>query len=329
MRRNTTPALPQLLDRKIYKSGQTRGADDDVIFQNRVGRNSTVLIPYQLWTDEVRHEAESGAFENGFIVLIKPEEYFSLENPNQKLHHKGLEIGKNCLVFYETRHQWHTYNPDILHWEAATSRVSPLGGQYAARVPATTATMDGGKINRGYTQNKMKGAGIRQYEYASSDVIAKCRVQLEAEYWLCVDAIDAAISFGMSEIDAHERKRIALEKADEQGLLDYDKLISSRIIDEQHNTVCPLCLQKLSGFGFYTRLSQAEGREVPDITVTEINLFHIDELKYGCYNHKPYNLGWGHHHCNVVVKDSGILPTLRWMKNVILRNESHGTEIDV
>lgn len=25
------PSLPKLLDRKIYKSGQTRGADDDVI----------------------------------------------------------------------------------------------------------------------------------------------------------------------------------------------------------------------------------------------------------------------------------------------------------
>lgn len=40
------PKLPQLLDRKIYKTGQTRGADDDVIYQNRVARNSTVLIPY-------------------------------------------------------------------------------------------------------------------------------------------------------------------------------------------------------------------------------------------------------------------------------------------
>ena len=41
-----TPRIPALLDRKIYKTGQTRGADDDVIYQNRVGRNSTVLIPY-------------------------------------------------------------------------------------------------------------------------------------------------------------------------------------------------------------------------------------------------------------------------------------------
>ncbi len=42
------PKLPQLLDRKIYKSGQTRGADDDEIYQNRVNRNSTALIRYDL-----------------------------------------------------------------------------------------------------------------------------------------------------------------------------------------------------------------------------------------------------------------------------------------
>jgi hypothetical protein len=33
------PKLPQLLDRKIYKTGQTRGADDDEIYQNRVSRS--------------------------------------------------------------------------------------------------------------------------------------------------------------------------------------------------------------------------------------------------------------------------------------------------
>lgn len=32
MPRNKIPKLPQLLDRKIYKSGQTRGADDDEIY---------------------------------------------------------------------------------------------------------------------------------------------------------------------------------------------------------------------------------------------------------------------------------------------------------
>jgi hypothetical protein len=44
----------------------------------------------------------------------------------------------------------------------------------------------------------------------------------------------------------------------------------------------------------------------------------------GVFNHRPYNLGWGHHHCNVVVKASGIRATLRWMQEVLQRNINEG-----
>ena len=58
------PALPKLIKDKIYKTGQTRGADDDVIYQNRVGRNSTVLIPYSMW-ERCRMQSEKNAvYEN-------------------------------------------------------------------------------------------------------------------------------------------------------------------------------------------------------------------------------------------------------------------------
>ncbi len=326
MPRQSVIQLPELLKRKIYKSGQTRGADDDVIYQNRVGRTSTVLIPYQFW-DETREKANNGFFEHGYIVLIKPEDYFSLGDV--ALSKQGLKLGSNCLVFYETRKQWTEYDPAGSSWIPAHSRTSPLGGQYVARVPATTSVVGGSKINRGYTETSMKGAGIRLYEYATTETIGECKTQLEAIYWLCKDSIEAAVSFGMNELDAIERKERSLSTASVLGLLDFDRLIDARIINEKHETVCPLCLECLSAFGFYNRLAQAEGREVPDITVTEINLFHIDELRYGQYNHRPYNLGWGHHHCNVVVKDAGIIPTLQWMKKVVIRNEDQGTIIEI
>lgn len=329
MSRARVPKLPQLLDRKIYKSGQTRGADDDEVYQNRVGRTSTVLIPFHFWNNDTRTLVNEGYFESGYIVLIKPEDYFALDVPDVDLNSVGLELGNNCLVFYETRLQWNEHNPDNLGWVAATQRTAPLGGKYVARVPATTAIEDGAKINRGFTATAMKGAGIRQYEYATDETVKNCRKQLEAEYWLCYDSIEAAVDFGMSLEQATERKQYALSQAAESGLLDYDQLNAARIVNDNHETVCPLCLERLSGFGFFNRLAQAEGREVPDLTVTEINLFHIQELRYGNYNHRPYNLGWGHHHCNVVVKDAGIMPTLQWMKNVIKRNEDLGTEINI
>ena len=79
-------------------------------------------------------------------------------------------------------------------------------------------------------------------------------------------------------------------------------------------------MRHISAIGFCRKIQQAEGRVVPDLTVTEVSLFHIRELRTGEFNHRPYNLGWGHHHCNVVVKDSGIEPTLDWMRRVLITN---------
>jgi hypothetical protein len=321
------PRLPQLLDRKIYKTGQTRGADDDDIYQNRVGRNSTVLIPYQFWNTATLLPGEETQFENGFIVLIKPEIYFSAKDITSVLAAQSLILGKNCLVFYETRHEWEAHNPDTLGWREAKQRLNPLGGQYVARIPATTAANGGAKIVRGYTTTALKGAGIRLYEYASTATIRKCRLQLEVIYWLCADSVLVASRNGMTKSDAELRKTAILKECKQMGLLDYSKLCTARMINKDYQTVCPLCLDRLSGVGFVSRMAQAEGREVTDITVTEINLFHINELRYGAYNHMPYNLSWGHHHCNTVTKDSGITKTLEWMKSILERNQECGFKI--
>lgn len=312
--------LPSLLDRKIYKSGQTRGADDDVIYQNRVNRNNTVLIPFHIWENDENLQKSADTFEKGYIVLINPEDYYSFDDPTSKLEESGLVLGENCLLFYETRSEWNDHNPIEEGLNVPNQREKPLGGEFVARVPATTAVDGGEKINIGYTEKAMKGAGIRLYEYASSLIIQRCQLQLEAEFWLCKDSLEVVQEFGMTKADAIERRDYCLKQCELNGLLDYSLLRKNRIIDEDNNTVCPLCLEKLSGYGFFNRMPQAEGREVPDLTVTEINLFHIDELKFGKFNHRPYNLGWGHHHCNVVVKDAGIQPTLQWLKSVLERN---------
>lgn len=313
------PKLPKLLQNKIYKTGQTRGADDDVIYQNRVARSSTVLIPYQFANPIIYPEGE-GEFENGFIVLISPKTYFSDKKITTTLKKQRLILGENSLIFFETRQDWENYNPEKIGWRPAKNRKAPLGGNYVARVPATTAIKNSGKIIRGFNTTSNKGAGIRFYEYASSRTINEVRTQLEAIYWLTYDSVEVAVQNGMSGESASARMRDIFDESKRLGLLDYDRLRKSRIIDKDYQAVCPLCKEKLSAKDFYSRMVQVSGREVPDITVTEINLFHISELRPGVYNHQPYNLGWGHHHCNVVTKDAGISKTLEWMQRVIERN---------
>jgi hypothetical protein len=128
----------------------------------------------------------------------------------------------------------------------------------------------------------------------------------------------------MTAKDAAIRKKAILEKCQQEELLNKKRLVRARILNAHGRTICPLCLEELSAQGFFKRMEQAEGRAVHDLTVTQLNLFHIHELRTGILNHRPYNIGWGHHHCNVVVKDSGIRKTLKWMRDVIKRNVDGG-----
>ena len=115
-----------------------------------------------------------------------------------------------------------------------------------------------------------------------------------------------------------------MAKCEEKKLLDLKKITESRLLDADGKTICPLCLERLSAKGFFTRMEQAQGRAVLNLTITQLNLFHIEELRLGKWNHRPYNLGWGHHHCNVVVKDSGIKKTIEWMQEVLAKNIANG-----
>jgi len=116
------------------------------------------------------------------------------------------------------------------------------------------------------------------------------------------------------------RKEQQMETAATQALLDFPKFAELRIVDKDNNTVCPLCLEKLSAKDFFERVKQVEGREVHDQTVTELNLFHLEELRPGRLSHHVNNVGWGHYHCNIVVKDLGIHQTLEWMRKVVDKN---------
>jgi hypothetical protein len=198
------PKLPKFLDRKIYKTGQTRGADDDVIYQNRVSRDSTVLIPYSHINLADKAPNKERTFQNGFIVLIKPEEYFENENISEELEVKKVFLGQNALLFYETREQWNKYSPEKKGFEVANSRNSPLGGFYVARVPSNTSE-GSEKILRGYTETKLKGAGIRVYEYADPLTIRDCRIQLELLFWNCYNSQTVARFAGMSEDEVKDR----------------------------------------------------------------------------------------------------------------------------
>src|SRR5207253_109591 len=85
-------------------------------------RSSTVLIPYALWELCALPPDAGTHYENGFIVLLSPAEYFGAENIEAVLAARGLKIGSNALVFYETREHWNAHNPDALGWKTSSWR---------------------------------------------------------------------------------------------------------------------------------------------------------------------------------------------------------------
>ncbi|HEY0280619.1 MAG TPA: BstXI family restriction endonuclease [Solirubrobacterales bacterium] len=307
------PKLPGPVERKLYKTGQTRGATTSLIYQNRVLRNSTVLIPYAFRDRCAPPEGE--AFEKGGIVLVRPAEYFDQKD---EFEASGLRLGHDALLFYETRPEWERWRPDAVGLGVARSRLDPLGGEFVARIPGTTGA-ETPPIREGFTATNSRGAGIRVYEYASARTIARTRLHLEALMWSCHDAIPA-LGSEMGIKSATARKQHAERTADFEGLLDRGRMASARMINSDGHCICPLCLEPMSAEVFAEKIRQAEGRAKVDNTVTETSLFHIDELRLGEYGHRPYNVGWGHHHCNVVAKDAGIAPTLEWMSEVLDRN---------
>lgn len=267
-------------------------------------------------------------YENGAIALVPPSFYFSSPDADAILEGKGLKIGENALLLYLKRSDWINFRPnkgDKLEngqvFKPAQYRKNPLGGVYLSRIHSTTS-LNSEAIVEGFNETEMRGAGIRVYEYASSKTLAETRLQLEALMWHCADAHESLAAMGMANKEITDRKTAQLEKAMREGLLDLDRLLASRVINPQTHTVCPLCLEPISANDFMLRAEQAEGRETWDNAITEVSLFHIKELRVGVLQHKPYNLGWGHHFCNVVTKDSGILPTLSWMKGVVDNNKA-------
>ena len=149
--------------------------------------------------------------------------------------------------------------PASLGFKEPDSRIAPLGGEYVARIANTTA-VDDQRINVGYTSTGLKGAGIRQYEYASAETISSCRLQLEALFWCAVDAKEQMIIAGMDEHHIYERSKAITDKAATLGLFDKYRLIERRVINSDKELVCPLCLEPISANGFLNRLPQATGR---------------------------------------------------------------------
>ncbi|WP_426484927.1 BstXI family restriction endonuclease [Flavobacterium sp. 2] len=312
------PKLPPLLQSKIYKTGQTRSANDDVIFQNRANRNGTVLIPFESIDLFDISVLTSQKFESGFIVVMSPDDYYANPEALITMKAKKLKLGVNTILFYETRTQWNNFNPYKNKLSVAEKRAVPIDGHFVARI-VSSGIKGEEKIILGFNTSNCKGAGIRVAEYAPLSTIKSCHLQLEYLFWLCYDSDEVALNAGMTESDIENRKAAIITACNNQKLSNTDRLYKTRIIDNVKNTICPLCLKKLSAGAFMINFFESSEKSSDiDKEISQINLFYINQLKIGEFNHSPYNLAWGHQSCNMICKETGVIETIKWMKEVVV-----------
>lgn len=291
--------LPSAVKDKINKTKQTRGAQpyERVPYQNRVNRNSIAVVPYAF-----RNRLHPDGFESGYRILVRPSDYFHAAGVPREDFDSSVRIGDDAFVYYDNRREWISLPPDPT-WVPCEDRSGD--GHYIARVPATVAA-EGAAVVEGVPQ------GIRFFEYASSEEIRDTVAQLA---WLAWN------TDGIDNVSAGPPQTL-IDYLDERQLRDAKRLVAIGAVEPEphHRAICPLCLQVITLSGLMSRVVQAEGREVVDLTTTEVNLFHLRDLRPGEYNHVAYGLAWGHHHCNAAARDHGIEYTLDWMESVLRRH---------
>lgn len=140
------------------------------------------------------------------------------------------------------------------------------------------------------------------------------------------------------ELDDDKYKEFYQDKLDElekacyeYNLLNKEQLKNVRAISQNEDflPVCPLCLETLNSAEFLEIADQVEGREEEDNTRSKIALMHINALRPGKFNHRTYNLAWGHRMCNTIQEDMSLEETLKLLDNIVGNNKNRVNKNDI
>ena len=185
-----------------------------------------------------------------------------------------------------------------------------------------------------------KGLGNYDFDYCDEDTLEKTLFQLAYYFWK-MDGIDdflndeynAGKGFGstgqknkdnLTKTEFKDWLKKSKKKVEEyvkkHNLNDEKKLEKSRIFRDG-KVVCPLCLQPMKAKDLTSVIEQDLGRSSAGQTITSIVLLHIDPLRPGKFNHRPFNLGWGHKWCNTIQENLQVDETLIQLAEILKSND--------
>ncbi len=185
-----------------------------------------------------------------------------------------------------------------------------------------------------------KGLGNYDFDYCDEDTLEKTLFQLAYYFWnmkgindVLVKEYDNGIGFGQNgQIDKNnmtkpkfktwlKESKEAVEKYVQKHNLDDKKKLEESRIFRNGKVVCPLCLQPMKAEDLTSVIEQDLGRTSAGQTITSIVLMHINPLRPGEFNHRPFNLGWGHKWCNTIQENLQIDETLSELAKILKSND--------
>lgn len=203
---NCTDAFPDVLEKKIDKTGEARAGKG--IYKRRNSRTYRVIIHLTIYKNIMgTNPAFLDNFRRGYAVRIKPSEYFTENGEVANDFPETLELGKNAFIYFKTIRDWDKYGQycktnsgedweEIVELYTKSETVSndeQWIGQYCRFInntkPKIISQVCGSNNSSEYIESlkikyelqsipKQAGLGNFDYDYASDDEIKKIKYQL-------------------------------------------------------------------------------------------------------------------------------------------------------
>ena len=97
------------------------------------------------------------------------------------------------------------------------------------------------------------------------------------------------------------------------NMLDLPRMQAVGMISSNGVAQCPFCCEELTYQDLIGQANQQVGRRLSSSNATALHLMHIEPLKMGSFNHKPYNLAFGHAKCNHAQGEDSISDSISFL----------------
>lgn len=283
--------------------------------QNKVNRASQVAIPLDVYAQDP--SIIQAPYDNGYVVYVTPGEYANGDVPD------SLTVGRDVIVLYTLESEladhpplqdWSVFQLRDANGDVVDSWRTSVGwsGEYYVRYKKGSGWKYGG--------GKAKAIGIRQDEYCSMQNQRYIVGQMAFLAW----STDGTLArLGREAIPAY-----LLEFLDRVGMLDLDRMVASGMIGSNRTAQCPFCLDELTYEELVNEAPQQVGRRLASSNATALHLMHIEPLKMGEFNHRPYNLAFGHAKCNHAQGEDSIARSVEFLFDKRLRTALDGAGVE-